>query len=226
MAMRTSFTKQLSDLEALVGRFGEACCSDVRAAGLACAGDKGAEAGVLAGRKTAERLRSEIEGACLDTMLLQQPIIGGDLRFVTSTFRIVSDMAHIDSMARDVAFILSELPEGVEGKLSDAFMAMSARAAAMIEGAVAAFLAADEAHAREVIAADDELDRMYAEAQDGVVGLIRAGDPPARVLPELLMVAKYFERIGDNAQRIANWAVFRASGERILDGGARVHDMS
>lgn len=216
---RLEFTKQLNDMEALVKRFGDKASSDVRAAGLAATGDKGAETGILEGRKAAERLRSNIESNCLDTMLLQQPLVGADLRFVSATFRLVSDLAQIDSMCRDVAFIESELSKKASDRLSDTFMSMSARAAAMVDGAVDAFCTADVDKAREVISSDDDLDRLYSEAEDIVVELIKAGKPSPKSLPELLMIAKYFERIGDHAQRISDWAVFRATGERILSVG-------
>ena len=219
MATRIEFTKQLKDMEDLVTRFGEKCSSDVRAAGLAATGDKGAEQGILEGRKAAERLRNNIESNCLDTMLLQQPLVGADLRFVSATFRLVSDLAQIDSMTRDVAFIVSELSKKASSRLSDSFMAMSARAAAMVDSAVEAFVASDVDKANEVIASDNDIDRMYSEAQDIVVELIKAGKPSPKSLPELLMIAKYFERVGDHAQRIADWAVFRATGERILTTG-------
>lgn len=216
---RLEFTKQLNDMEALVKRFGDKASSDVRAAGLAATGDKGAETGILEGRKAAERLRSNIESNCLDTMLLQQPLVGADLRFVSATFRIVSDLAQIDSMCRDVAFIESELSKKASDRLSDTFMSMSARAAAMVDSAVDAFCTADADKAREVISSDDDLDRLYSEAEDIVVELIKAGKPSPKSLPELLMIAKYFERMGDHAQRISDWAVFRATGERILSVG-------
>ena len=216
---RLEFTKQLNDMEALVSRFGEKCAADVRAAGLAASGDKGAEKGILEGRKAAERLRANIESNCLDTMLLQQPLVGADLRFVSATFRLVSDLAQIDGMTRDVAYIMSELPKKASTRLSDTFMAMSARAAAMVESSVKAFNESNADLANEVIASDEELDRMYAEAQDAIVELIKAGKPSPKSLPELLMIAKYFERIGDHAQRIADWATFRVTVERILTGG-------
>ena len=221
---RLEFTKQLKDMEALVKRFGDKSAADVRAAGLAATGDKGAEQGILEGRKAAERLRDNIESNCLDMLLLQQPLIGDDLRFVSSSFRIVSDLAHIDGMTRDVAFIFSELSKKASDRMADKFVAMSGRAAEMVDGAVEAFLTKDADKAREVIASDDELDCMYSESVDLVIDLIKAGKPSPKSLPELLMVAKYFERIGDHAQRIADWAVFRATGERILTAGDHAAD--
>ena len=212
MATRTEFLKQLKDMEALIMRFGEKSAADVRAAGLAATGDAGADAGIIEGR-------TQIEGICLDTMLLQQPLVGEDLRFVSATFRIVSDLAQIDSMTRDVAFIYSEMPADAPTELGGNFQAMADRAAAMVEGAVAAFVGSDTVQARAVIDADDELDRLYTACEQEVVDLIKGGQGTAASLPELLMVAKYFERIGDKAQRVADWTFFRVSGERILSYG-------
>lgn len=219
MATRVEFTRQLSDMEGLLARFAEKSATDVRAAGLAASGDRGAETGVLEGRKPADRLRQEIESLCLDIMLMQQPLIGEDLRFVSASFRLVSDLAQIDSMTRDVAFVFSEMPADVTNRLSGSFAHMSEHAAKMVDDSIEAFLTKNVELAQKVIASDDVLDKMYAAAEVVVVELIRQGQPSPRSLPELLMAAKYFERIGDQAQRIADWAVFRATGERILTGG-------
>ena len=219
MATRTKFLKQLEDMEALLTRMGEKAAADVRAAGLAAAGDHGAETGILEGRKAAERLRSQLENLCLDTMLMQQPLVGEDLRFVSASFRIVSDLAQADAMTRDVAFIFSEMPDAPHGDLDTIFSEMSERAGSMIEESVAAFVNSDVARAREVIAADDAVDGLYDRAEAVIVELIRDGEPSPHSLPELLMVAKYFERIGDKAQHVTDWTFFRATGERILSGG-------
>lgn len=224
MPTRVEFAKQLNQVEDLIRRFGEKTASDVRAAGLAATGDKGAEKGVLEGRQASERLRSEIEGVCFNIMLLQQPLIGDDLRFVSSAYRAVSDIAQADSMTRDIAYVSANIKKKAAAKISssklaDGFMAMCGRSASMLEKAVQAFCDADEAAAREVIGADDELDRMYEEGIDTVVKLIKEGKTSPRVLIELLMIAKYFERIADQAERIADWAVYRATGERILTVG-------
>ena len=211
MATRTKFLKQLDDMQALLGRLGDKAASDTRAAGLAAAGDKGAETGILEGRKAAERLRSQIESLCLDIMLMQQPLVGADLRFVSASFRIVSDLAQVDSMTRDVAFIFSEMPDGQREELGERFCAMSEYAATMVERAIEAFCASNEQEAQAVI-----------DAEARVVELIRAGEPSTASLPELLMVAKYFERIGDKAQHVADWTFFRTRGERMLTPGGHV----
>ncbi|MCI6548110.1 MAG: phosphate transport system regulatory protein PhoU, partial [Coriobacteriaceae bacterium] len=108
---RSKLTAQLADIEDLLVRFKDKCASDVRATGLAATGDKGAQEGLARGRKAEDRLRSSIESSCLDVLLLQQPLIGDDMRFVTGAFRIVSDLSHIDGMTRDASFLVTEVPE-------------------------------------------------------------------------------------------------------------------
>lgn len=211
--------KQLNETENLLTRFAEKCASDVRAAGLAATGDRGAVDGLLAGEKAADRLRQELESICLDIMLLQQPLIGDDLRFITASYRVVSDLTRIDSITRSIAFIFSEVSRKASSRLADDFTKMSEHAAVMVENSMVAFLTKDENLACSVIESDDELDEMYESAVAAVVELIKAGKPSPKSLPELLMAAKHFEHVGDTAQRIADWAVFRATGERILTQG-------
>lgn len=216
MATRTKFTEQLDEVKGFIQRLGEKTVADVRAAGLAAAGDEGAAEGVMDGRKAEDRLRSAIETSCLDIMLLQQPLIGEDLRFVSGSFRMVSDLSHIDGMTRDCVFLIQELPAKVAKKLQKEFTALSEESALMVEKAVAAFCEADVEKAQEVVEADTSVNDLYAEVEEKLVGLIRDGKSSAQYLPELLMVAKYFERIGDLAKRIAAWAVFRVTGEHTV----------
>jgi phosphate transport system protein len=213
---RTKFTEQLDEVEGLIRRLAEKASADVRACGLAATGDKGASEGVLSGRKTEDRLRQAIEDACLDIMLLQQPLIGDDLRFVTGSFRLVSDLSHIDAMTRDVAFLAQDIPPKATSKLADEVSQMSEHAATMVEGAIVAFCDCDVERAQRVIESDAAINALYKEAEEKLVRLIRDGKSSAQYLPELLMVAKYFERIGDLAKRVAAWAIFRVTGEHTV----------
>ncbi len=213
MQTRTKFSHQLNDIQGLIIRLKEKCVADIRAAGLAAAGDRGAQEGVVNGRKEEDRLRQAIEDQCLDAMLLQQPLIGDDLRFVSGAFRIVSDLSHIDGMTRDVAFLVEEVPDKAAGKISDEIAEMSEAAAKMVGDAVDAFANSDVELAAKVVDADEKVNSLYADVEDKLVKLIRDGKSSAKYLPELLMVAKYFERIGDLSKRVAAWAIFRVTGE-------------
>lgn len=214
---RTKFTSQLQSIQEHVVRLKEKCAADVRAAGLAATGDRGAQEGVVEGRKAEDRLRESIEDSCLDAMLLQQPLIGDDLRFVSGAFRIVSDLSHIDGMTRDVAFLVEEIPDKDAAKFTREFVEMSEQAASMVERAVDAFAERDVELAQQVIEADHRVNSLYAESEEKLVSLIRDGKSSAEYLPELLMVAKYFERIGDLAKRVAAWAIFRVTGEHRVE---------
>ena len=109
MQTRTKYLEKLEDLSALLGQLGEKSVLDVRAVGRALAGEEQAAEGVVAGDKASRHLRSAIEDRCLDIMLMQQPLVADDLREVTGAFRIVSDLAHIEEMARDVAYLSQQL---------------------------------------------------------------------------------------------------------------------
>ena len=216
ISTRTKFTDQLNDVEGYIRRFGEKTVSDIRAAGLAARGDKGAAEGVMDGRKVEDRLRSAIENTCLDIMLLQQPLIGVDLRFVSGAFRMVSDLSHIDSMTRDAVFLTEEIPEKASAKIEAEIASMSEGTADMVQRAVDAFCASDVEGAQQVMEADAAINALYVKVEEKLVALIRDGKSSAQYLPELLMVAKYFERIGDLAKRIAAWAIFRVTGEHTI----------
>ena len=154
ISTRTKFTDQLNEVEVLIRRFSEKTVADVRAAGLAVTGDRGAAEGVMEGRKAEDRLRSAIENTCLDIMLLQQPLIGVDLRFVSGSFRMVSDLSHIDSMTRDAVFLAEDIPAKAAKKLEKEFTTLSAYAANMVDKAVDAFCTSDVEKAQQVMEAD------------------------------------------------------------------------
>lgn len=216
MQTRTKYIEKLEDLSTLISQLGEKSVLDVRAAGHALSGDATAGESVLAGGKVSRRLRSSIEDRCLDIMLMQQPLVADDLREVTGAFRIVGDLTHIDEMTRDVAYLAQQLTPKAVSHLADEFAQASDKVSNMVALAVKAFADADVALAQRVYAMDDDVDNLYDRCEQVVVDMIRSETSGARHLAELLMVAKYFERMGDDAERIAGWAVFRATGEHTL----------
>ncbi len=209
---RTKLTEQLNSIETLLKSYSRKAAGDIRGISEAAKGDKSVAEKVLGGRKAEDRLRSQLEDTCFDVMLLQQPLIGADFRFVTGAFRIVSDLSHIDDMTRDATFLLQEMPQKSIDKFVDEFAQMAEISASMVEDSITAFLDSDVEKAQVVIETDDKVNSLYGEATDRLVGLIRDGKGSAKYLPELLMVGKYFERIGDLAKSIADWAIFRSTG--------------
>ena len=190
------------------------------AAGLALAkGDVEAAEEVISGEMRMRRLRATIEDTCLDIMLMQQPLVADDLRYVSGSFRLVSDLAHIDSKSRDVAYLATQIPHEAASAIETEIATASGKVAYMVKTALESFADVDRDRAEEVFAFDDEVDALYERAEQVVVDLIRKGDADATHLPELLMAAKYFERMGDDAERIAKWTIFRLTGTHDLKVG-------
>ena len=212
MKTRTRYINKLEELGALVNQLSEKTVLDVRASGRALAGDADAAESVLSGSKAARRLREAIEDGCLDIMLMQQPLVADDLREVTGAFRLVSDLAHIDEMTRDVAYLSQQLTPKAVSHLQGEFAEATDKVSNMVSLATKAFSQADAALAQRVFAMDDGVDELYDRCEQVVVDLIHS---------ETLMVAKHFERMGDDAERIASWAVFRATGEHALNSAGK-----
>lgn len=115
-------------------------------------------------------------------------------------------------MSYETALLSQEIDFSLASKLARDLGDMSERAAVMVERAVEAFDASDAEAAEKVFAMDDEVDRLFDTIREEVVRTLRDGSEPAAIAPELLTIAKYYERAGDHAQSIADWAIFRATG--------------
>ena len=147
----------------------------------------------------------------MSLMLLQQPM-ASDLRLVTASFRAISDLARIDEMAYETALLSMEVDLGTPKELADLLVAMANNAAKMVLQAVESFSSGDVSVAENVFVEDDTMDRLYEKVRKSVVDLLKAGEEPASVAPEILSVAKYYERMGDHAQSVSDWSIFRATG--------------
>ena len=213
MRTRTNYLRQLDQLVGHVNALSAAVVDDVRDTGFAIAeGNSEAAEEVVSGHHSSERLHRSIEDACMNIMLLQSPL-AGDLRFVTSTFRVVGDLARIDEMAYEIALLAGEFDLTIDDGIARILGDMSQRAASMAEKATEAFRDSDVDVANSVFPMDDKVDDLFESVRSRVVEMLRSGSEPATIAPELLTVAKYYERMGDHAQGIADWAVFRATGE-------------
>ena len=168
MKTRTRYINKLEELGALVNQLSEKTVLDVRALGRALAGDADAAESVLSGSKAARRLREAIEDGCLDIMLMQQPLVADDLREVTGAFRLVSDLAHIDEMTRDAAYLSQQLTPKAISRLQSEFAEATDKVSNMVSLATKAFSQADAALAQRVFAMDDEVDELYDRCEQVV----------------------------------------------------------
>lgn len=153
----------------------------------------------------------EIENLCLTIILHQQPI-ASDLRLVSSALKMITDMERIGDQASDIAEIVMNL-DYAEKVYFKSIEEMAIIARGMVQDSVEAFINQDIELARDVIDRDAEVDKYFASARDLMINLIVEHDHNAATIVDIIMIAKYLERIGDHATNIANWAIFHLMGE-------------
>ncbi len=158
-----------------------------------------------------DHLEQTIETRCLQLLLRQQPV-ARDLRVISSALKMITDMERIGDQAGDIAEISLRLPENLDMERMKNIQAMAKASSKMVTNAVDAFVTRNQTLAENIIAADDEVDRLFEEVRDQLIGIVRqeSGDVAAAV--DLLMIAKYFERIGDHAVNIAEWVIYSITG--------------
>ena len=209
--MRDRFHEQLQQLsEALItmGALCEEAISD--AAKSYFTGDRrlGERAGQL--EQQIDQQQRDIEGLCMQLLLRQQPV-ARDLRTISAAMRMISDMERIGDQAADIAEIARDVQAGklaYETPMGD----MARTAISMVTDSVDAFVQDDLDLAQRVIDSDDEVDDLFNRVKNELIDLIYAKDIDAKVALDLLMTAKYYERIGDHAVNIAEWVVYSITG--------------
>ena len=157
-----------------------------------------------------DRSEREIESLCLRILLEQQPV-AGDLRKVSAALKMITDMERIGDQASDIAEIVTVL--GVRtGSECAGIREMALEAVGMVTDSVDAFVRRDTAIAEKVMKNDDRVDALFVQVKDALTGMI-ADDPTCGgYVLDLLMIAKYLERIADHTTNIAEWVVFAVTG--------------
>ncbi len=155
----------------------------------------------------------DIEGLCMKLLMKQQPV-ASDLRLVSSALRMVADMERIGDNAADISEISIYLADARELPEMEIIKKMAAESMVMVVDAVQAFVNRDIRQAEEVSKQDDIMDALFVEAKQTLTGMIQEKSSCTEVAADLLLVAKYFERIGDHAENIAKWVIYTISGER------------
>ena len=151
-----------------------------------------------------------VENICLKLLLRQQPV-ASYLRQISAAMKMITDMERIGDQAEDIAEIIGFL-QGRSGE-ECAFVGHMARSAiSMVTGSVDAYVRRDTALAREVIARDDVVDEDFRKVKAELIDWIARRPDDGEYALDLLMIAKYFERIGAHATNIAEWVVFAVTG--------------
>ena len=210
--MRTRFEFQLNQLNSELILMG-ALCEDA----ISCAvkylieNDHKMKENVAEAEEQINRKMRDIEGLCMRLLIQQQPV-ATDLRVISSALKMISDMERIG----DQAFDISEIAEYVSssGMNSKTHISDMAEAASrMVTNCVESFVKKDVEAARAVVKMDDEVDDLFIQLKNELIEAIRSNKEDAEALVDLLMIAKYFERIGDHAVNIAQWVIYAIIGE-------------
>ena len=210
--MRSRFDEQLSQLNADLIDMG----TMIEYAIESCAGALMHMDGALAAKivefdHDVDRKERDIESLCLKLILHQQPI-ARDLRFISAALKMITDMERIGDQAADISEIVTMMLRGEPPRITGHFPDMAQATIGMVHSAVDAFVRRDLALARQVIADDDVVDRLFDDVRGDLIALLAASPDRGRQALDLLMIAKYFERIGDHATNIAEWVEFAITG--------------
>ena len=155
-------------------------------------------------------MQRSIEAMCLSLLTRQQPV-ARDMRLVSAALKVVPDIERIGDHMGNM---------NPEGKQEHLLLEMMEEAKEMIHNSVEAFVEGDEANARKVVEHDDVVDDLFNEVKTEMMQAIREQNLDADRVVDYLMMAKYLEKVGDHAVNIAEWAIFRMTGDM---GGARLY---
>ena len=208
--MRTRFDQQLETLHVELIRMGALCEDAISAAtqALLQKDETLAEAAEEAERELDRRER-EVENLCLKLLLRQQPV-AGDLRQISAALKMISDLERIGDQAADIAELSREITLPEEHSLHLATMAEAV--ARMVTDSVDSFVRSDLELARRVCRFDDWVDSAFEQVRDELIALMAADSAFGAQGLDLLMVAKYLERIGDHATNVAEWVEYSITG--------------
>lgn len=176
-----------------------------------------------------DRKEREIENLCMKLLLRQQPV-ARDLRIISAALKMISDMERIGDQASDIAEIVKKSIEKPDMLQQEAYEEETARIAGgvhikdmaeavikMVGGSVASFIGKDTELAKDVMLYDDIVDGLFEKVKDEITLLIRESSVSGERSLNLLMVAKYLERIGDHAVNIAEWVEYSVTGVHKKD---------
>ena len=211
--MRVKFDEQLKELHVELIKMGSLCEEAISLAAKALEG--GPQAKGLAARVSPlefeiDQKEREIEGRCMRLLLQQQPV-ATDLRTVSAALRMISDLERIGDQAADIAELTPYITEEAAQKelpLSE----MARYAVSMVTGSVDAFVREDLELAQKIMDDDDKVDAIFSRIKEELIHCIMENILEPKAVLDLLMAAKYFERIADHAVNVAEWVEYSITG--------------
>ena len=210
--MRGFFDEQLELLNTQLIEMGTLIEHSIRSAAEALVSQDIAQAkeAMRFDKKVDEKER-EIEALCLKLLLRQQPV-ARDLRFISSALKMITDMERIGDQAADISEIVLFIADQQYIKKLEHIPAMAGATIEMVTKSIDAFVNRDVDLARKVISMDDVVDDLFDQVKAELIALIGKDASNGEQAMDLLMIAKYYERIGDHATNIAEWVEFAITG--------------
>ena len=206
--MRNKFNEQLLELNKEMIEMGNKIIDSIKMAIAALESSDTEKAKmIMEGDAEIDRLQKKIENICFNLLIQQQPV-ATDLRNVTAAMKMVTDMERIGDHAADISEITILM--GQESRIDqfEHIRKMANETMIMLNHSIEAYVEKDAAKARRVIEHDDIVDALFDAAKKDVIQLILDDSGEGEEATDLLMIAKYFERIGDHATNIAEWVIF------------------
>ena len=211
--MRNRFEGQLDLLnQKMIGM--SAMCEELiaKASHALLTGDIDLAKQVISDGEGIDQSERDIEGLCVRLLLQQQPV-AGDLRQISATLKMVTDIERIGDQAEDIAEIIPFL-KGQNMSDCNLIRKMAQSTIQMVNQSIDAYVKRDAKLAENVIEQDDLVDELFLEMKNHLINMIAENSQHGEFALDLLMIAKYFERIGDHAVNIAEWVIYSVTGGR------------
>lgn len=210
--MRDKYQEDLEKLNANILKMGKMIEIAIESTVIALMGrDVQAASTVSENDEAIDNMEREIEALCMKLLLQQQPV-ATDLRVITAALKMVTDMERIGDHAADIAELVLQIPDCKYNKM-DTITEISTQIIKMIHDSVNSFIQRNYDKAQIVIAQDDIVDNLYHEIKSDLIQKIKKTDDGEQIL-DYLLIARYFERIGDHATNMAKWVVFAITGKK------------
>lgn len=214
--MRNRFEEQLELLNVELIRMGALCEDAISYASRTLMGDGDFSKEVYRTDQAIDQKERDIENLCMRLLLQQQPV-ARDLRQVSSALKMISDMERIGDQASDIVEI-SGFIQGREARSRLHIRDMAEATMQMVTQSIDSFVKKDLNIAKEVILYDDVVDGLFGKVKQELIGMLSQSEVDEALgefCIDMLMIAKYFERIGDHATNIAEWVEYSITGTHI-----------
>ncbi|MCL1823818.1 MAG: phosphate signaling complex protein PhoU [Oscillospiraceae bacterium] len=210
--MRNKFEKQLNELHNHLIEMGALIERSISTAVEALL-TQNAElaAAVEEDERLSDQKEKQIEALCLELLLRHQPV-ATDLRIISAALKMVTDMERIADQAEDIAEITKYLAGKPYIKQPEDIAKMAEATKKMLKESIDSFVKRDLELANAVLRHDDIVDELFRKTRNDLIELIRENHVNGEQALDLMMIAKYFERIGDHASNIAEWVIFMITG--------------